>query len=187
MRQTSPDHEHYITRQIAAFRTPWGPGTVVVEDGRLSEVGLPDMTASPGSPGLLSPSSTAPGCEAGEAERWARELDEYFAGVRLTWEPACVDLDALGLSPFRRGVYQALLRVPAGATISYGELAELAGYPRAARAVGSAMAANPIPIVVPCHRVVRGDGTLGRYGSCDAWKPWLLAHEGWTEVGPTGE
>ncbi len=61
--------------------------------------------------------------------------------------------------------------------MSYGELAEMAGYPRAARAVGNAMASNPIPIVVPCHRVVRSDGTLGNYGNDPTWKERLLEHE----------
>jgi len=58
-----------------------------------------------------------------------------------------------------------------------GTLAEMAGYPRAARAVGNAMASNPIPVVVPCHRVVRSDGSLGRYGDDPAWKERLLDHE----------
>ncbi len=66
------------------------------------------------------------------------------------------------LGVFEQAVYEALLSVPAGETVSYGELAEMAGYPRAARAVGNAMAANPIPIVVPCHRVIRSDGSHGQ-------------------------
>ena len=68
-------------------------------------------------------------------------------------------------SPFRRRVLEACARIPAGEVRSYGELAAEVGNPRAARAVGTAMATNPIPPVVPCHRVVRGDGRIGEYGA----------------------
>jgi methylated-DNA-[protein]-cysteine S-methyltransferase len=108
---------------------------------------------------------------------WAAAMEAYFRGERLSWPTDEVPWDDLGLRPFERAVYQALLTVPAGETVSYGELAEMAGYPRAARAVGTAMAANPIPVVIPCHRVIRADGSLGRYGDDPEWKPRLLEHE----------
>jgi len=160
-----------------SFSTPWGPGTVVVVDGRLVEVRLPERQAAELG---TRPVRRDAGAEvaADQGARWARELDRYFAGTRLSWEGRELPLEALGLTSFRLDVYRALLRVPAGVTVSYGALAELAGHPGAARAVGSAMAENPLPILIPCHRVVRSDGSLGRYGSCDAWKPWLLEHEG---------
>ena len=77
-------------------------------------------------------------------------------------------------------VYRALLRVPAGTVIGYGELARRADSPRGSRAVGRAMAANPLAPLVPCHRVVRGDGALGGYSSESgaARKRWLLEREG---------
>ncbi len=65
--------------------------------------------------------------------------------------------------PFHRKVYQALCRVPAGKTVTYAELARLAGSPKAARAVGQAMARNPFPIIIPCHRVLPSTGRLGHY------------------------
>jgi methylated-DNA-[protein]-cysteine S-methyltransferase len=159
------------------FLTPWGPGTVIVVDGRPAEVRLPDMQTTEPDP-CPTLSDAEPDARGGKGARWARELDRYFAGTKLSWEAGELPLHALGLTSFRLDVYHALLRVPAGVTISYEALAELAGHPRAARAVGSAMAQNPLPILIPCHRVVRSDGSLGRYGTCDAWKPWLLEHEG---------
>ena len=83
------------------------------------------------------------------------------------WTPWCA-------GPFARTVYATLLAVPAAVTVSYGGLAEMAGYPRAARAVGSAMANNPIPIVMPCHRVIRSDGSLGNYGTIPRGRSGLL-------------
>ena len=105
-----------------------------------------------------------------------RELAEYFAGRRQTFE---VPLDLSGWPPFTRKILEELRKVPFGATLTYGELAARAGYPRAARAVGQAMAANPLPIIIPCHRVVAADGRLGGYsgGAGLPTKQWLLAFE----------
>jgi methylated-DNA-[protein]-cysteine S-methyltransferase len=167
------------TRMVqAGFSTPWGRGHLVVEDGYPREIRLPV-------PGEETPdlredaegSGVSPGDEIA-ARRWAEEIESYFLGTRLSWPAQELPLERIASSPFRRAVYSALLQVPAGVTISYGALAQLAGYPGAARAVGTAMATNPLPILIPCHRVVRSDGSLGRFGSCDALKPWLLEHEG---------
>ena len=90
-------------------------------------------------------------------------------------------LDLSDCADFHRRVLTALHeRVPAGSVVSYGALAELVGAPRAARAVGSAMAANPVALVVPCHRVVRGDGSIGAYSGADGprTKAALLRREG---------
>jgi methylated-DNA-[protein]-cysteine S-methyltransferase len=103
-----------------------------------------------------------------------RQLDEYFAGRRRSFE---VPLDWQLSRGFRRAVLAELVQVPYGRTISYKELAERAGNPRAVRATGSAMATNPLPIVVPCHRVVRTGGDLGQYGGGADAKEWLLRHE----------
>jgi methylated-DNA-[protein]-cysteine S-methyltransferase len=105
-----------------------------------------------------------------------RQLEEYFTGRRRTFDLA-VDL---GLSRgFRRLVLERLhADVGYGETLSYLELATRAGNPKASRAVGSAMATNPIPIVVPCHRVLRTGGHLGGYGGGLDVKRWLLALEG---------
>jgi methylated-DNA-[protein]-cysteine S-methyltransferase len=105
-----------------------------------------------------------------------RELEEYFAGRRRSFD---VPVDRRLSRGYRRIVLEALSReVPYGQTVSYKELAERTGNPRASRAVGSAMATNPIPIVVPCHRVLRTGGALGGYGGGLDTKVWLLRHEG---------
>ena len=91
----------------------------------------------------------------------ARQLDDYFAGRRHTFD---VPLDWQLSSGFRRSVLTHLAtEVNYGHTATYAALATLAGSPRAVRAVGTACARNPIPVIVPCHRVVRSDGTMGRY------------------------
>jgi methylated-DNA-[protein]-cysteine S-methyltransferase len=105
-----------------------------------------------------------------------RELEEYFAGRRHHFD---VPVDRRLSRGYRRIVLEALSReVPYGQTVSYKELAERTGNPKASRAVGSAMATNPIPIVVPCHRVLRTGGALGGYGGGLDTKVWLLRHEG---------
>jgi O-6-methylguanine DNA methyltransferase len=91
-----------------------------------------------------------------------RAVQAYFEGQRATFE---VRLDLEGLSEFRRRVLRACRRIPRGRTATYADLARAAGSPQAARAVGSTMANNPLPLIVPCHRVVRSDGSLGEFSS----------------------
>ena len=91
----------------------------------------------------------------------ARQLRAYFAGERDTFDLA---LDLRALPPFARAVLQAVAAIPRGQVRSYGQIAEDAGKPRAARAVGTAVGSNPISFLIPCHRVVRSDGTIGEYG-----------------------
>ena len=110
----------------------------------------------------------------------ARELAEYFSGQRRDFT---VSLDFRFVSGFRADVLRELARVPFGETTTYGELARKVGNPKAVRAVGSACANNPLPLLVPCHRVLRADGTLGGYrGGADA-KRVLLELEGIDEAG----
>ncbi len=104
-----------------------------------------------------------------------RELDEYFEGRRHRFD---LPLDRRMSRGFRADVLRALEQVDFGETVSYAELALRVGNPKASRAVGSAMATNPIPIVVPCHRVLRTGGHLGGYGGGLDAKRWLLSHEG---------
>jgi len=107
-------------------------------------------------------------------ENVARQLEEYFDGRRRTFE---LKLRPRGTA-FQREVWYTLLRIPYGTTISYAELARSVGRPGAARAVGRANATNPIPIVVPCHRVIGASGSLTGYGGGMARKEFLLTHEG---------
>jgi O-6-methylguanine DNA methyltransferase len=103
------------------------------------------------------------------------QLAEYFRGDRTRFD---VDLALSGGSAFDRSVWLELSRVPAGETVTYGELARRSGHRGAARAVGGAMHRNPIPIVVPCHRVVGEDGDLTGFGLGLWRKRWLLDREG---------
>jgi len=104
------------------------------------------------------------------------QLEEYFAGCRREFR---LPLDLAGLPPFTRTILEILRTVPFGATITYGDLAVKAGMPRAARAVGGVMAANPLPIIIPCHRVVAAAGRPGGYsgGGGLRTKEWLLTFE----------
>lgn len=108
-------------------------------------------------------------------------LDAYFAG-----DHAALDAipTATGGTAFQRAVWAALREVPIGATASYRDIATRLGDPKAVRAVGMANNANPISIVVPCHRVIGADGSMTGYGGGLERKRWLLAHEGVAVAGP---
>ena len=116
-------------------------------------------------------------------ERGRAELGEYLAGARRTFD---LPLDIDRCSPWDRAVLEAVRAIPLGETASYGEIARQIGHRGAARAVGGAVGRNPVGLVIPCHRVIAGDGTLGGYGG--GWfgereealvlKQALLAHEG---------
>jgi methylated-DNA-[protein]-cysteine S-methyltransferase len=101
------------------------------------------------------------------------ELNEYFAGTRQKFD---VKLAPAG-TDFQRSVWLALLSVGYAETCSYGQIAENIGKPKASRAVGAANGANPIPIIVPCHRVIGSGGNLTGFGGGLETKAWLLAHE----------
>jgi methylated-DNA-[protein]-cysteine S-methyltransferase len=107
--------------------------------------------------------------------RARRELEQYFAGQRREFT---IPLDWAGATGFRLRALEAMSRLPYGETVTYGELAARAGNPRAARAAGHACATNPIPIVVPCHRVIGSDGTLHGYTGGLRYKEFLLRLEG---------
>jgi methylated-DNA-[protein]-cysteine S-methyltransferase len=104
-----------------------------------------------------------------------RELDEYFAGHRHGFDLA---LDWTLVGPFGRRVLGVTAEIPYGGVLSYAEVAADAGSPRGSRAAGNALGSNPMPIVVPCHRVLRTGGSLGGYGGGVERKRWLLELEG---------
>ena len=107
-------------------------------------------------------------------EQASTELGEYFAGTRHDFSLA---LDLRGRS-FHQRAWRALTNIPYGHTVSYGDLARTLGAPKAARAVGAACGANPVPIIAPCHRVLGSDGSLHGFGGGLPVKAWLLRHEG---------
>jgi methylated-DNA-[protein]-cysteine S-methyltransferase len=104
-------------------------------------------------------------------------LRRYFAGDLAALDTVPVELNG---TPFQQEVWLALRRIPSGGTISYAELARRIGRAAAVRAVGAANGANPVAVIVPCHRVIGSDGSLTGYGGGMERKHWLLAHEGIT-------
>jgi methylated-DNA-[protein]-cysteine S-methyltransferase len=147
--------EHVITTQI-------GPLAVVVD-----EAGTLTRLSFAGSRRATPRADTVQAVAA---------LEAYFAGDLGALDDVTV-APAYG-SSFQRHVWKALRSIPIGETASYADIALEVGVPGAGRAVGRANATNPIAVVVPCHRVIRSDGSLGGYGGGLVRKRWLLAHEG---------
>jgi methylated-DNA-[protein]-cysteine S-methyltransferase len=153
--------------------TPIGPLTLAATPVGLVRVGFgPEDAVLPGLAAQVSPRVVHLPARLDDLRR---QLDEYFSGRRRHFEVA---LDRRLSHGYRLAVLEELSRVPYGQTVSYRDLAERTGKPNASRAVGTAMATNPIPIVVPCHRVLRSGGALGGYGGGLDTKVWLLRHEG---------
>jgi O-6-methylguanine DNA methyltransferase len=121
----------------------------------------------------LGPRSTVSNSNDARA-RAERELRDYFAGRLMSFSVAC---DISELSPFTQNVLRAAAKIPYGQVRSYKWLAGRLGKPKAARAVGNALARNPLPIILPCHRVVRGDGSIGPFVLGSGWKKRLLELE----------
>lgn len=115
---------------------------------------------------------TPPSSEFGR--RVEKSLEQYLSGKKVKFD---FPLDLSGGTKFQTSVWKALLKIPFGETRSYGELAKMCGRPKAARAVGNALGANPIPIIIPCHRIIAGDGSLGGFSSGPALKRRLLSIE----------
>jgi len=149
--------------------SPVGPLTLVATDGVLSGLYMTDQRHRP------AQESFGP-ADAGPFGEVVEQLEEYFARRRTVFD---LPLDLRG-TPFQRAVWSALLTVPYGRTVSYGELAAALGRPAAARAVGAANGRNPVGIIVPCHRVVGSTGGLTGYGGGVDRKRQLLDFEAQT-------
>jgi methylated-DNA-[protein]-cysteine S-methyltransferase len=166
--------------EIAELATPIGALVLATLDARLCALGFADRWS--GKEKALSVRfggatlKRAPG-PAGVVRR----LEAYFAGAVDALDEIDVDVDG---TKFQMHVWRILRGVPAGRTVSYGELARSIGAPEAARAVGAANAINPVALVIPCHRVIGSDGRLTGYGGGLERKQWLLTHEGATGVQP---
>ena len=148
------------------YLTSSGAGCVVTWDGVPAQVFLP------------SP-ARVPADSAGEPSVWVGLLQRYFTGEAVDF-PVDVHTytESCCCSDFARDVLTALSRVPYGTVVSYCELAAAAGHPRAYRAAGSVLAGNRLPILLPCHRVVHNDGSLGLYADDPGSKARLLRLEG---------
>lgn len=127
--------------------------------------------------GVVRAATFTPAPEPSRRDRWgvADVLTAYFAGDVDALDTLAVE--PLGGTVFQREVWKGLREIRAGAPISYQELARRVGRPQAQRAVGMANAANPVALIVPCHRVIRTGGALGGYGFGVDLKRWLLDHE----------
>lgn len=150
--------------------SPIGPLTLVGEETRTVLRAI--LFAR--DPGLPATPPVRARLDAGAFPEAASQLTEYFAGKRRAFDLA---LEAEG-TEFQRRVWQELSRIPYGETISYRELARRVGNPSAVRAVGGANGRNPLPIVIPCHRVIASDGSLAGFGGGLAAKQFLLRLEG---------
>ncbi len=158
------------------YDSPQGAIYGYVSDEGLRELRLPDP-AHPIQPYMLH---SRPNHVLGR--RLMQLVADYFAGVAVDFGE--VPLDPSSGTPFQRTVWKALRAIPRGSTLTYGELAARVGNPHAARAVGSAVGANPICIVIPCHRILAAGGKLGGFSAGLDWKRRLLrleGIEGWKE------
>ncbi|HXS73166.1 MAG TPA: methylated-DNA--[protein]-cysteine S-methyltransferase [Rhodanobacteraceae bacterium] len=145
---------------------PIGPLLLVADGHGLIYIGLPRAGNAQAAPDNAQ--------HAAAKLRGARhQFDEYFAGTRHAFD---LPLHPHG-TPFQLEVWGALLAIPYGETTSYAEIARRIGRSNAVRAVGAANGANPLSIIVPCHRVIGSDGDLTGYGGGLPAKRWLLAHE----------
>ena len=170
--------------QVGYFESPVGLYEVTADNDGVTSIKLLGTTSAPMK---NAPKGSIKGGHAGSPssqhiENCIAWLDAYFSNSPSLGEVELPTLNTRGYEnkPFCRKVWQILKdRVKAGDTVTYGELANMAGNPKGARAVGMAMKTNPIPIIIPCHRVVKSGGDLGNYSSYNgvATKKWLLQHE----------
>lgn len=155
----------------AVVDSPIGPLTLVATDDALVEVRFPNHDE--GSPPNVVALAGSPDSGHPVVAQAAAELAEYFAGERTEFD---VPLAPVGTA-FQLDAWTALGTIAYGETVSYGEQARRLGAPNKARAVGAANGRNPIPIIVPCHRVIGANGHLTGFGGGVESKAWLLAHE----------
>jgi methylated-DNA-[protein]-cysteine S-methyltransferase len=158
---------------IATIESPVGPLTAAERAGRVcllhfgTDSPAIDQMFERWYPGEPRARQALPGI--------ADVLARYFGGEIDTLDTIAVELNG---TPFQKNVWQALRRIRGGTTISYAELARRIGDPAAVRAVGTANGANPVAVIVPCHRVIGSNGKLTGYGGGLDRKQWLLEHEG---------
>jgi methylated-DNA-[protein]-cysteine S-methyltransferase len=163
----------------ASVDSPWGPLLAARTKRGLVKLGYPEDDVDTALERLarrVSPRIVEAGAGADDGlDAVQRELAEYFEGRRRSFE---LPLDWALIGPFGRRVLRVTSEIPYGGVLSYAEVAAEAGSPRGSRAAGNALGANPIPIVIPCHRVLRSGGALGGYGGGLDRKRFLLELEG---------
>ena len=149
---------------VQYYESPVGWLEIISSNGKLTDVSIVSEE------GISDPDEIT--------EMTVKQLEEYFAGKRTVFD---IPLEIKG-TPFRKRVYNALLKVPYGSTVSYKDLTVMAGNRRGYQATGQAVHFNPLMIIVPCHRVINNDGSIGGYGPDISIKKYLLRLEdGWHE------
>lgn len=156
----------------AQMKTPLGVLTIDSNEDAVTHIALPNESPLP--TGGRQSKEPGNGKRPAPLAAALAQLEEYFAGRRRTFD---VPLELDG-TEFQRSVWRGLAEIPYGETVSYAEMAVMVGRPHAYRAVGQANGANPVPIVLPCHRVVASGGRLGGYGGGLGMKRQLLELEG---------
>ncbi|MBK8293254.1 MAG: methylated-DNA--[protein]-cysteine S-methyltransferase [Solirubrobacterales bacterium] len=143
------------------FDTELGPVALAATDEGVVRVSLPGSDPDELVEEVIARTGLEP-VEGGEkVDQAAYQIEDFLAGKRKDFD---LPLDLRLVNGFHRKALQAVSKIPFGETRSYGEVAEIAGSPGAARAVGTAMSVNPIALIIPCHRVVKSDGSIGGYG-----------------------
>lgn len=169
------DGEGLLDLAYERHETPFGTLLVVAGEGGIVRIALDAEAEEDVLDDLARRISPRIGRTGRDSVTTAREqLDDYFSGDRQDFD---LDLDWQLTRGFRRDVLRFTAAIPYGETASYSQLADRAGSPRAVRAAGTALATNPLPIVVPCHRVLRSDGSVGSYLGGSSMKESLLAME----------
>ena len=152
---------HHLQR----ISTSWGDLVVQLIDGKVIGCTLPHLDYVPTQPfGVLKRSKNA--------------VEKFICDTLCGRRTAVPTLGELQGSPFQKKVWPALMKIPSGETKSYKEIAEVLGHPQAYRAVANACGKNPVPLFIPCHRVIGSDGTLHGFSAGTAWKRILLDIEG---------
>ncbi|OLC85988.1 MAG: hypothetical protein AUG85_06275 [Gemmatimonadetes bacterium 13_1_20CM_4_66_11] len=164
----------HMSLAFTRLQTPIGELVLTASETALTGVYFPTSRRGPAPTHQAGWVEAKQGPAAEVLARARQQLEEYFARTRTTF---ALPLEAVG-SAFEHRVWNALRQIPYGTTTSYGALAKLLGDKHATRAVGLANGKNPIPIIVPCHRVVGSKGELTGFGGGLDTKRWLLEHEG---------
>jgi O-6-methylguanine DNA methyltransferase len=170
-----------VLRVVTYAVDGWGIGELALLDDRPVANELPRPILRPGPDHV----ERAPRRASDAASHLLSLIYRFYGGKPVSWTAAELGLDESvdewGFSPFMSEAARVLVEVPYGEVVSYGDLASLAGRPRAARAAGGFCARNPLGLFIPCHRVISGDGSSGPYGSYGVdYKRRMLALEGHT-------
>jgi methylated-DNA-[protein]-cysteine S-methyltransferase len=156
------------------FSTPFGVGVVYASEQGIFKVDFPELSQV-----AAAFQENSPGVKSSRLTEYVSDLlQRYFTGERIEFKDIPVDLD--GVPPFRCKTLLAIRGIPYGDVRSYGQIAKECGSPHAARAVGGAMASNPVPVIIPCHRIVGGKGRLTGFSAPggETVKMMLLRMEG---------